>query len=52
MKFIILSLILTGCTTLSDKMVKPTIDEDNYWNIPCILDGTVLKTPWLKKDDT
>jgi hypothetical protein len=52
MKIIILSLLLTGCTTLTDKMVKPTITEDNYWKIPCIWDGTVLKKPWLKKNES
>jgi len=52
MKIVILSLLLTGCTTLTDKIIKPAINDDNYWKTPCIWDGTVLKKPWFKKDDT
>jgi len=52
MKIVILSLLLTGCTTLTDKMVKPAITEDNHWKIPCVWDGTILKKPWFKKDIT
>jgi hypothetical protein len=33
-------------------MVKPAIDENNYWKTPCIWDGTVLKKPWFKKDES
>ena len=51
MKIVILSLFLTGCTTLTDKIVKPTINENNYWKTPCIWDGTVLKKPWIKTNE-
>jgi hypothetical protein len=44
-----LTILLTGCTTLTDKIVKPPINDDNYWNIPCFVDGIKLKKPWLKK---
>ena len=48
---ILLYLFLTGCATLTDKVVKPAINEDNYWNTPCVWDGTILKKPWFKKDE-
>jgi hypothetical protein len=46
-----LTILVTGCTTLTDKIVKPPINDDNYWKTPCIWDGTVLKKPWLKKEN-
>jgi|LakMenE18May11ns_1017448.scaffolds.fasta_scaffold6482407_1 hypothetical protein len=46
-----LYLFLTGCAALGDKVVKPAINEDNYWNTPCIWDGAILKKPWFKKDN-
>jgi hypothetical protein len=45
-----LTILVTGCTTLTDKIVKPPINDDNYWNIPCFVDGIKLKKPWLKKE--
>jgi hypothetical protein len=47
---ILLVLLLTGCSSLTDKIVKPPINDDNYWNIPCFVDGIKLKKPWLKKE--
>jgi hypothetical protein len=44
-----LTILVTSCTTLTDKMVKPSINEDNYWNIPCFVDGIKLKKPWLNR---
>jgi hypothetical protein len=45
-----LTILATGCTTLTDKIVKPSINEDNYWNTPCFVSGVTLKKPWLKKE--
>ncbi len=46
-----LTIMVTGCTTLTDKIVKPAVNEDNYWKTPCFIDGTKLKKPWLKKEN-
>jgi hypothetical protein len=45
-----LTILLTGCSSLTDKIVKPPINDDNYWNIPCFVDGIKLNKPWLKKE--
>jgi hypothetical protein len=44
-------LTLPGCSVLDfgDKVIKPKINEDNYWKTPCIWDGATLKKPFLKK---
>jgi hypothetical protein len=34
-----------------EKPLKPVVDESNYWKVPCIWDGTILKKPWLKKEN-
>ncbi len=58
MKKVIISLLtimMTGCSTLLDELekpLKPKIDETNYWKVPCIWDGTTLKKPWFKKDQS
>jgi hypothetical protein len=46
---ILLTLLLTGCSSLLDELekpLKPAVDETNYWKFPCIWDGTKLKKPW------
>ena len=50
----VLTILVTGCSTIWDKLenpLKPVVNENNYWKTPCICDGTVLKTPWLKKEN-
>jgi hypothetical protein len=45
----LLAIMLTGCSTLLDKIeepLKPTINESNYWKVPCFWDGTKLKKPY------
>jgi hypothetical protein len=41
-------LTFTGCSTLDfgDKIIKPKVNENNYWETPCIWDGTTLKKPY------
>jgi starvation-inducible outer membrane lipoprotein len=46
----LLSIMMTGCSTLLDELekpLKPQVDDNNYWKTPCIWDGTTLKKPWL-----
>jgi hypothetical protein len=56
MKKVIISLLtimITGCSTLLDELekpLKPPVDETNYWKMPCFLDGTTLKKPWKDND--
>jgi hypothetical protein len=56
MKKVIISMLtitLTGCSTLLDELekpLKPPVDETNYWKMPCFLDGTTLKKPWKDND--
>jgi hypothetical protein len=50
----LLTLLATGCSTMLDELekpLKPSVDETNYWKIPCIWDGATLKKPWLKKEN-
>jgi hypothetical protein len=44
---------LPGCSVLDfgDKIIKPKVNENNYWKTPCIWDGTTLKKPYLKKPE-
>ena len=50
----VLAVMVTGCSTIWEKIeepLKPAVNEDNYWKMPCIWDGTVLKRPWFKKEN-
>jgi hypothetical protein len=50
----LITFLATGCSTMLDKLekpLKPVVDETNYWKVPCIWDGTILKKPWLKKEN-
>jgi hypothetical protein len=42
---------LTACSVLDlgDKVIKPKVNEDNYWKTPCIWDGAILKKPYKEK---
>ncbi len=50
-----LTIILTGCSTIWDKLEKPLIapkvNEQNYWKIPCFVDGIKLKKPYATNSD-
>jgi starvation-inducible outer membrane lipoprotein len=60
MKKVIISaliIMLTGCSTMLDELekpLKPKVDETNYWKMPCLWDGAILKKPYeaykLKRD--
>jgi hypothetical protein len=43
---------LTACSVLDlgDKVIKPKVNEDNYWKTPCIWDGAILKKPYNKEE--
>jgi len=57
MKKVIISLLVfltAGCSTMLDRLenpLKPVVNETNYWKVPCIWDGTILKKPWFKKEN-
>jgi len=44
-----LTLLVTGCSTMLDELekpLKPKVDETNYWKMPCLWDGAILKKPY------